>query len=148
MVLAAMLIGLAAAVEIILLKGKILDTLIYYLVESIGSHGTYFSAFFVFISELLLDIVMPSAVGKVAVSIPILGPMGELTGVSPQTTIFAFLMGNGLSNMVVPTSSALLIFLATAEVGWSKWAKFVWPLMLIFSVVMILLLSFSVYIGY
>ena len=148
MSIAALLIGLATAVELILAKGKILDTIIYYLVETVGMHGAYVSAYAVFVSELLLDLVIPSAVGKAAVSMPILGPIAQLSGLPPQTTIFAFLMGNGLSNMFVPTSAALLMFLSAAEVGWVKWVKFIWPLLVVFAVLIVALLSFVVSVGY
>ncbi|MDO4878911.1 MAG: YfcC family protein [Neisseria sp.] len=148
MVVAALLIGLAVAVELILAQGKVLDTIIYYLVEAVGTHGPYVSAYAVFASELMLDVVIPSAVGKAAVSMPILGPIGELSGLSPQTTVFAFLMGNGLSNMFVPTSAALLIFLSAAEVGWTKWVKFVWPLVAVFLLMIIVLLAWAVSMGY
>lgn len=148
MVIAALLIGLATAVELILAKGKILDTVIYYLVEALGTHGPYVSAYGIFGSEVLLDIVIPSAVGKVAVSMPILGPLGELSGLQPQTTIFAFLMGNGLSNMFVPTSAALLIFLSAAEVTWTQWVRFVWPLIAVFTGLILAMLTWAVYIAY
>ena len=146
--IAALLIGLATAVELILAKGKILDTVIYYLVEALGTHGPYVSAYGIFGSEVLLDIVIPSAVGKVAVSMPILGPLGELSGLQPQTTIFAFLMGNGLSNMFVPTSAALLIFLSAAEVTWTQWVRFVWPLIAVFTGLILAMLTWAVYIAY
>ncbi|MGX2969526.1 YfcC family protein [Ursidibacter sp. B-7004-1] len=146
--IAAILIGLATAVEIVLSKGKVLDTVIYYLVDSIGSGGSYLSAYSMFFSQLLLDIAIPSTSGQAAVTMPIMGPVGQLSGVSPQTTVLAFLMGNGLTNVITPTSSGLLIFLATAQVSWAQWAKFVWPLIIMLAMVAIALLTFAVYIGY
>ncbi|SUB33421.1 H+/gluconate symporter and related permeases [[Pasteurella] mairii] len=146
--IAAILIGLATAVEIVLSKGKILDTVIHYLVDFIGSKGSYISAYSIFFSQLLLDIAIPSTSGQAAVAMPIMGPVGLLSGVSSQTTVLAFLMGNGLTNIITPTSSGLLIFLATAQVSWTQWAKFVWPLIIILAIVAIALLSVAVYIGY
>lgn len=146
--IAALLIGLATAVEIVLSKGKVLDTIIHYLVDFIGSNGAYVSAYSMFISQLLLDITIPSTSGQAAVTMPIMGPVGQLSGVSPQTTILAFLMGNGLTNVITPTSSGLLIFLATANISWSHWAKFVWPLIVMLAVVAMGLLTLAVYIGY
>lgn len=118
--IAAILIGLATAVEIVLSKGKVLDTVIHYLVDFIGSGGAYVSAYSMFFSQLLLDIAIPSTSGQSAVTMPIMGPVGQLSGVSPQTTVLAFLMGNGLTNVITPTSSGLLIFLATAQVSWTQ----------------------------
>lgn len=79
---------------------------------------------------------------------PIMGPVRQLSGVSPQTTVLAFLMGNGLTNVITPTSSGLLIFLATAQVSWTQWAKFVWPLIIMLAIVAMALLTLAVYIGY
>lgn len=146
--IACLLIGLATAVEIVLSQGKVLDTLINALVQLVGQHGPYISAYGMFVCQLLLDIVIPSTSGQAAVTMPILGPLGQLSGVAPQTTVLAFLMGNGLTNMITPTSSGLLIFLASAQVGWTQWAKFVLPLFIIFAVLAIALLTFAVAIGY
>ncbi|WP_202114082.1 YfcC family protein [Glaesserella parasuis] len=146
--IAAILIGLATAVEIVLSKGKVLDTVIHYLVDFIGSGGAYVSAYSMFFSQLLLDIAIPSTSGQAAVTMPIMGPVGQLSGVSPQTTVLAFLMGNGLTNVITPTSSGLLIFLATAQVSWTQWAKFIWPLIIMLAIVAMALLTLAVYIGY
>jgi len=146
--IAGLLIGLATAVEIVLTQGRVMDTMINALVKLVGQHGPYMSAYGMFICQLLLDIVIPSTSGQAAVTMPILGPLGQLTGVAPQTTVFAFLMGNGLTNMITPTSSGLLIFLASAQVGWTQWAKFVLPLFLIFAALAIAMLTFAVAIGY
>ncbi|OOF57337.1 YfcC family protein [Rodentibacter myodis] len=146
--IAAILIGLATAVEIILTKGKILDTIIYYLVSFIGIGNAYLSAYSMFFSQLLLDIAIPSTSGQAAVTMPIMGPVGQLSGVSPQTTVLAFLMGNGLTNIITPTSSGLLIFLATAQISWSDWAKFVWPLIILLTIAALGLITLAVYIGY
>jgi uncharacterized ion transporter superfamily protein YfcC len=79
---------------------------------------------------------------------PIFGPLGQLAGVSPQTTVYAFLLGNGLTNMITPTSSGLLVLLAAANVGWGQWARFVIPLFLVCMVMALVLLSFAVFTGY
>lgn len=146
--IAAILIGLATAVEIVLSKGKVLDTVIHYLVDFIGTGGAYVSAYSMLASQLMLDIAIPSTSGQAAVTMPIMGPVGQLSGVSPQTTILAFLMGNGLTNIITPTSSGLLIFLATAQITWTQWAKFVWPLIIMLGITAVGLLTLAVYIGY
>ncbi|MDH4056815.1 MAG: AbgT family transporter, partial [Gammaproteobacteria bacterium] len=95
-----------------------------------------------------LDFLIPSTSGQAAVSMPILGPLGQLTGVEPQTTVLTFLFGNGITNMLTPTSGTLLAYLATAQVGWLDWAKFIFRLWLIYIVVAIALLGVAVSIGY
>jgi len=101
-----------------------------------------------FCSQLLLDFLIPSTSGQAAVSMPILGPLGQLTGVSPQTTVLTFLFGNGITNILTPTSGTLLAYLATAQVAWIDWARFVFRLWLIYIGVAVALLGIAIAIGY
>ena len=146
--MAGVLIGLATAVEIILSTGQVLDTIVEGLSEMIGHHGPLVSAFGMFFAQLSLDVVIPSSSGQAAVTMPIFGPLGQLSGVTGQTTVFAFLLGNGLTNLITPTSSGLLVLLATAQVGWGQWARFIWPLVLVFAAIALGLLSYAVLTGY
>ncbi len=146
--MAAMLIGVATAVSIVLSEGQILDTIVNALTSMVGDDGPVIAAQGMFVSQLLLDFLIPSTSGQAAVSMPILGPIGQLTGVPEQTTIMAFLFGNGLTNMITPTSGTLLAYLATAQVSWTSWARFILPLWAIFAVLAMILLGVSVEIGF
>lgn len=146
--LASFLIGVASAVAVALEKGKILDSVVHSLVSLIGDGGPMVSAIGMFLAQLLLDFLIPSTSGQAAVSMPIMGPIGQLSGVSAQTTVVAFLFGNGITNMLTPTSGTLLAYLATAQISWTQWAKFIFPLWLIFIVTAAILLSLSVLLGF
>lgn len=146
--MAGVLIGLATAVEIILSTGQVLDTIVNSLSEMVSDHGPLVSAFGMFFAQLGLDVLIPSTSGQAAVTMPIFGPLGQLSGVSPQATVYAFLLGNGLTNLITPTSSGLLVLLATAQVGWGRWARYIWPLCLVFGAIALGLLSIAVLTGY
>jgi uncharacterized ion transporter superfamily protein YfcC len=146
--LAAILIGVAMAIAITLENGRVLDSVVHGLVQLVGEDNAYIAAIGMFGSQLLLDVMIPSTSGQAAVSMPILGPMGQLAGVSAQNTVLAFLFGNGITNMITPTSGTLLAYLATAQVSWTQWARFIAPLVLIFAVMACLMLMFAVYIGF
>ncbi|WJD65111.1 YfcC family protein [Pseudomonas kurunegalensis] len=146
--MAGVLIGLATAVEIILSTGQVLDTIVQNLSEVVSDHGPLASAFGMFFAQLSLDVMIPSTSGQAAVTMPIFGPLGQLSGVSPQTTVYAFLLGNGLTNLITPTSSGLLVLLATGQVGWGQWARYIWPLFLIFGACALGLLTIAVFTGY
>ncbi|TFY93147.1 YfcC family protein [Pseudomonas nabeulensis] len=148
MLMAGVLIALATAVESILASGQVLDTIVNGLSQIIGQHGQLPATFGMFFAQMGLDVVIPSTSGQAAVTMPIFGPLGQLAGVSPQTTVYAFLLGNGLTNMITPTSSGLLVLLAAANVGWVQWAKFVMPLFLLCTGVALLLLAFAALTGY
>ncbi len=146
--MASILIGVASAVAVTLEQGRILDSIVHSLTQLIGQDNAIVSAVGMFGSQLLLDFLIPSTSGQAAVSMPILGPLGQLSGVPPQTTVLTFLFGNGITNMLTPTSGTLLAYLATAQVGWVEWARFVLRLWAIYIVIAIALLSFAVLVGY
>lgn len=146
--MACMLIGVAAAVAIVLEAGMVLDSIVHGLTGIIGDAHPAVAATGIFFSQLMLDFLIPSTSGQAAVSMPIIGPIGQVTGVSPQVTVLGFLFGNGITNMLTPTSGTLLAYLATANVGWPQWARFMLPLWGLFIVLAILMLTFAVLTGY
>jgi uncharacterized ion transporter superfamily protein YfcC len=146
--MASFLIGVATAVALTLQKGQILDTIVYHLTGLIGEGGALASALGMFGGQLLLDVLIPSTSGQAAISMPIMGPIGQLSGVQPQTIVTTFLFGNGITNMITPTSGTLLAYLATAGVSWGEWARFIFPLWLFFIGLAILLISATVMMGF
>ena len=90
---------------------------------------------------------MRSTSGQAAVTMPILAPLAQLADVGPQTTVIAFLFGNGITNMLTPTSGTLLAYLAAGRIDWLDWAKFIAPLWAGFIVIACLLLGVSVWLG-
>lgn len=146
--MASMLIGVASAVAVTLENGRVLDSVVHGLTSIIGTDNPYISAAGMFVSQLLLDFLIPSTSGQAAVAMPILGPLGQLTGVPPQTTVLAFLFGNGITNMLTPTSGTLLAYLAAAQVGWVQWAKFIVWLWAIYIALALMMLTYAVSVGY
>jgi uncharacterized ion transporter superfamily protein YfcC len=146
--MATMLIGVASAVAVVLEQGRILDSIVNSLTALIGGDSAFVTAMGMFASQLLLDFLIPSTSGQAAVSMPILGPLGQLTGVTPQTTVLTFLFGNGITNMLTPTSGTLLAYLATAQVGWVEWARFIFRLWVIYILIATALLGVAVSIGF
>ena len=61
----------------------------------------------------------------------------KLTGTTIQT-------GNGLVNLVTPTSAVVMGGLAIAKVGYGTWLKFVWPLLIILAILSMFVMSAGV----
>ncbi len=78
----------------------------------------------------------------------ILWPIAQLTGVSGQTTVLAYLVGNGLTNMVTPTSGMLLAYLGTGRVPYDTWMRFILPLWLVLLALSLFAAAVAVWIGY
>ncbi|MDI1363316.1 MAG: YfcC family protein [bacterium] len=143
MMLACLLIGLAAAVEIILRDSQVLDTIIAGATHLAQGHAPPVVANALMMIEMGLDVVIPSVSGKATLSIPILAPIAAASGVGGQTLVIAFLLGSGLMNMITPTSGMLLAYLATSKVGYLQWLKFIAPLMAILVVLAVIILALA-----
>ncbi|MDE2465592.1 MAG: YfcC family protein [Alphaproteobacteria bacterium] len=148
MMLAALLVGLAGAVQVLLQQSEVLDTLIFGVTRLIHGHARGLTANGIMATEMLLGVAIPSTAGKAAVSMPILAPIARLAGVSGQTSVLAFILGNGLTNMVTPTSGMLLAYLAAAGVGFGEWLRFIAPLFCLLLVISSAVLGIAVHIGY
>ncbi len=131
MLLAAVLVGLASAVEIVLKDSLVLDSIIAGLSSVADGKPPAIVGQMMMGIQLVIDVLIPSTSGKAAVTMPILGPIGQLAGVSGQVTVQAFLFGNGLMNTVTPTSGMLLAYLAAGKVNYGAWLRFILPLVAI-----------------
>jgi uncharacterized ion transporter superfamily protein YfcC len=98
--------------------------------------------------EIILDVLIPSTSAKAAISMPILWPIAQLTGVTGQTTVLAYLIGNGLTNMVTPTSGMLLAYLSTGRVPYATWMRFILPLWIALLVLSLAAAAIAVWIDY
>ncbi|HET6565374.1 MAG TPA: Na+/H+ antiporter NhaC family protein, partial [Xanthomonadales bacterium] len=145
--MACMLIGVASAVAITLEWGQVLDSVVHGLTSLLGEGNPVRAVLGMFGAQLTLDFLIPSTSGQAAISMPIMGPLGQLSGVPPQSTVLAFLFGNGITNLLTPTSGTLLAYLATAQVNWVDWAKAVFWLWLIYIATAVALLVFAVNLG-
>jgi uncharacterized ion transporter superfamily protein YfcC len=148
MVLAAVLVGLGRSVELVLREGMILDTIIEMVAVQVRGLSPFAVAPILMMCEMMLTLLIPSTSAKAALSIPILVPIAASCGVSAQTTVLAFLLGNGLVNMFAPTSGMLLAYLATADIPYSRWFAFVLPLFALFTVLSVIALMIAVAAGY
>ncbi len=148
MLLAAVLVGLAKAVEIILKDGMILDSVIHALALAAQGHHPVVVGQIMVLIQMGIDFFIPSTSGQAAVTMPILAPIGHLAGVSGQSSVLAFVFGNGLTNTITPTSGMLLAYLSAGKVAYGTWVRFVFPLVAILLALSLVLVGVAVAIGY
>ena len=125
----ALVIGLAASIQVVLEDGQVIDTLIVALSETLDGLSVAVAAVMMSIVQGVLNFFIPSGSGQAMVTMPILIPLGDLIGITRQTTVLAFQVGDGLTNLVVPTSGGTLAMLAMGRVSYSAWLRFCFPLM-------------------
>ena len=132
---AAVIVGLAAGIVIVLQDGGIIDTILYGLSKSMSNLGTIASTEIMYGIQTLVNIVIPSGSAKAAITMPIMAPFSDLIGISRQTTVMAFQFGDGFTNMITPTSGVLIATLGVARIPWEKWVRFIWKFILVLIIV-------------
>ena len=132
-VVGCLIIGIARTVEVILSDAKILDTIVYGIVNIVNVMPGSIKAVGMFICQSLINCVIVSGTGQAAVTMPLMVPVSDLVGISRQTAVLAFQLGDGFSNSVLPMSSSLMGYLAVSKIPYSKWLKFMMPLFLIWT---------------
>ncbi|WP_186764446.1 YfcC family protein [Pistricoccus aurantiacus] len=138
----AMIAGIARGVAVVLEDGQIMDTLVYGLGNLVGELPSLFSAIGMYLAQLGFNFVVPSGSGQALVTMPIMAPLSDLVGVTRQTAVFAYQLGDGIGNILYPTSGYFMATLAIAGVPWQKWVKFFFPL---FCVWVLISLGFMVF---
>ena len=127
----ALVIGVAAAIKVILDDGQITDTLVRSLSQLIEGMPESISAVLMSVVQGLINFFIPGGSGQALVTMPIMVPLGDNLEISRQVTVLAFQIGDGLTNLIVPTSGGTLAMLAMANVSYSDWLKFIFKYILI-----------------
>ena len=128
---AALVVGLASGMVVILQEGRIMDSILHGLESGLGDSGRTGALSMMYGIQTLINLLIPSATAKAALTIPILSPFSDMIGVSRQAMVLAFQFGDGFTNMVTPTSGVLIAALAMARVSYAEWVKFAWKYVLV-----------------
>lgn len=143
MMYAALIVGLAQSLIIILEQGMILDTIIYYASQSITILPSSMAAVGIYIVQNIINFFISSGSGQAAVTMPIMVPLADSLGVTRQTAVLAYQLGNGFLDSVMPMSGILMASLSIAKIPYSKWLKFTWPLMVMWLIIGLLFVIYA-----
>ena len=105
----ALAVGFARGILIVLEGGNILHTILYGASGLLTSLPSSLTVLGMYVFQNFLNLLIPSASGQAATSLPILLPMGDMADITRQTTCIIFQIGNGLSNILVPTSGTFMV---------------------------------------
>jgi len=135
----ALVIAIARATMVIARDAHIIDTMLHALMPLVQSSHPVFAAQKMYLIQSVINFFIHSGSGQAALTMPIMAPLADLVGVTRQTAILAFQLGE-LSTPMIPTSGITVGVLALARVPWLTWAKWMIPLQLIYLVLALLLL--------
>ena len=128
MTLAALLVGFARSIYVVLNEGQIVDTIVHGLFTPIAGLPTTLAALGMMVVQGVIHVPVPSTSSQAVLTLPLLVPLSDLIGLSRQVTVLAYQYGAGLCEIITPTNGALMAMLAAAGVRYEEWLKFVVPL--------------------
>jgi uncharacterized ion transporter superfamily protein YfcC len=137
---AALVIGFAAGIIVILKNGNVIDTMLGAMSSALDGSGRAGALGTMYGIQTFINLFIPSASAKAAVTMPIMAPFSDMIGVSRQATVLAFQFGDGFTNMITPCSGVLMAVLSVAKISYEKWFKVVWRFILFLIIVGFLLL--------
>ena len=144
----AVIIGLARGILVVLEDGQVVDTILNGLASGLGGAGATVAASAMFGVQTAINFFVPSGSGQAALTMPLMAPLADLVGVTRQTAVLAFQMGDGFTNMIIPTSPVLMGVLSLARVPWPTWARWILPLQIGLFALGVVALVIAVAVGY
>lgn len=144
----ALVVGFASAVMVTLTDGNIMHTILHAVAGAMEGLPAAVSAACMFLFQTCLNFLIPSGSGQAAVSIPIMAPLGDMVGVSRQAVVLAYQMGDGLSNIIIPTGGIMMAALSLAKIPYEKWARWILPVFLMQVAAGVIIMVVASVIGY
>jgi len=145
MLTAAIIIGVSRAVLVVAEDGKIIDTVLYAMANGVEELPQTVSVQMMFFVQGALNIFIPSGSGQAAITMPIMTPLADLLGIARQSAVLAFQFGDGLLNVIIPTSGVTMGILSIAKIPYNVWLKWVWKLILVMTIFSMLCLALPQY---
>lgn len=140
----ALIIGLARGIVVIMDAGKITDTILHWAELSVAGLGEVAFINVIYWINVLLSFFVPSSSGLAVLSMPIMAPVADFAGVGRNLVVTAYQSANGLVNLINPTFAVVMGALAIGRVPYERWLRFMAPLLLILTVIIMASLSAAV----
>ncbi len=131
----ALIIGIARGIVVVMDAGLITDTILNWSAEAVSGYSTIAFISVMYWIEVLMSFFVPSTSGLAVLSMPILAPLADFSGVGRDLVVTAYQSACGMVNLITPTSAVVVGGLALGRVSYDKWLRFVWPLLVILTVI-------------
>jgi uncharacterized ion transporter superfamily protein YfcC len=122
---AAMIIGVARSISLVLEDGRVVDTILSSLSAPLAHLPPAAAALLQIPVHALIHLVVPSVSGQAVLTMPLFVPLADLLGLSRQVPVLAYQTGGGLTELIWPTNGALMAVILAAGVPYQQWFRFV-----------------------
>ncbi|SHH32430.1 YfcC family protein [Tepidibacter thalassicus] len=137
----ALIIGLSRGITVVMNAGNMTDTVLNLGEKTLSGLGSVGFAILTYLFYIPMSFLIPSTSGLATLSMPIMAPLGDFTGVSRDIIITAYQSASGIVNLITPTSAVVMGGLAIARVSYDKWLKFTWKLIAVLMIVIMIALG-------
>ena len=121
---AALIIGVARSLSLVLTDGRVIDTILNGLATPLSNAPAAVAALLMIPVHGIIHVVVPSVSGQAVLTMPILVPLSDLLALPRDATVLAYQMGAGLTEMLTPTNGGLMAVLLAAGVPYGRWIRF------------------------
>lgn len=135
----ALLVGCAKGVLLLIGGGteepSVLNSILHSTGNAISGLPSAMAAWFMYVFQSVFNFFVTSGSGQAALTMPLLAPLSDIAGITRQVSVLAFQLGDGFTNIIVPTSASLMATLGVCRIDWGNWVKFVWRFMLLLFII-------------
>ena len=140
---AGFVIGMARSIMIVLEKGEIVDTFVYYMGQMLTGKGPAFTILLLFIFVTILNFFVDSGSGKAVMMMPIMSPLGKILGINQQVMVLTYQFGDGFTDYLWPAGALVPCQLCGLKYNiWVKFAAKAMTIQLVAGYVMVLLAQY------
>lgn len=148
MLLPGIMIGLANAAVLLLQNANVMDTILHALAGVLTELPNTLMACGMFLFHLIFNVIVPSGSTQANITMPLMTVLADSSGITRQTAVLAYQLGDSFTNVLAPTGGEILAALAICRVPFSKWVKFLLPLFIIWCVIALVFLVYATQTGY
>jgi uncharacterized ion transporter superfamily protein YfcC len=121
---AALMVGLARSISLVLEDGRVVDTILNAVVTPLGHVPRMASALMMIPLQGIIHVAVPSVSGQAVLTMPLFVPIADLLGFSREVAVLTYQTGAGLMEMITPTNGAMMAILLAAGVPLQRWLRF------------------------
>jgi len=148
MLLPGIMIGLANSIVVILEDSNIMDSFLHAQAVGLENIPPGLMAYAMFILHSLFNVLVPSGSTQAIATMPLMIPIADLSGLTRQTAVLAYQLGDAFTNILAPTGGEILAALAICKVPYNKWLRFLLPIFIIWIVIAFIFLFYATQVGY
>lgn len=144
----AFMVGYATSIKVVLEQGQINDTIAHMFASQLSGLSLYGSAIAMLFGQSAMNFLIPSGSGQALATLPILVPVGEVIGLTRQTVVLIFQMGDGITNLINPALGGLIAMLGMCRLPFDLWLRYISPVFFYVFFIACIAVLFSVKISY